>query len=159
MSKITIITAENVYLLFMGNKHNIKKFADHLNDLGTKYQFIYEKINIPCANLIHKYISSNYSDYQTSYIFTNDSVETSQCYALINSHYSDMYVIYTIENNNKKFVLSYPEFSLGDELDPEKIVKEWLGKNDLNNKVRCKLYDPINITGKNNDILVLGVLI
>jgi hypothetical protein len=61
--------------------------------------------------------------------------------------------------NEKYFELTYPDITLGTEEDAGALVKRWLKSNNLNEMIKQMIVRPVNIVGKDNEILVFTAFV
>lgn len=104
-------------------------------------------------------------EHQSRFVIPADGVESAQsfAYADINSgdknNIDDLKMLLLIKETDGHYELTYPEISLGLEEDAGALVSRWLKTNDLNEIIKQIIVRPINIVGKDNEILVFTAFI
>ena len=124
---------------------------------GTEYR--------PTAQIIEQYMR---------YVNPGEGVESAQSYAYADIIGTDtftkvikhtdkydmkMLVMIREVENEKHFELTYPEITLGSEEDAGALVSRWLKSKNLNEMIKQMIVRPVNIVGKDNEILVFTAFV
>ncbi len=165
ISAVIEIYAESIYFVIYGKyaelidiRSDINRYYE-ANNLNKKMLIL--KMNSPVINICdNKYdMSGNICNNDNGFeIVLNTSLESVQCSVYAGCGVKDaksMYVLMTIEKKDNRFVLSYPEFELTDDIYPEELIyrefKKICPKYAKHIKRNTHLMD---IAGDEDDILV-----
>ena len=165
----TLITADYLYLIFVGSEQKITDLCSKLVDSI----YIKHKINIPCAeilytntiyNILHNdtlNISDDKKNIYKKYVIIGEGVEVAHCltYADILSNnlsfdINELEMMLKINNMNTHFELSFPILQLDKEENPEILISRWLKLHNIDNIITELIIRPINIVNNQHDILV-----
>lgn len=173
----TIIAADFMYLIIIGNQHIITKITNHINTHITNYNnhklCIQINIDTPCSNTLDKKqlsnIIDNNSDFNfefsnSKYAIIEEGVETAQCLTFADfsnnvCNISKYQIIMFINDHNSHFSLSFPILNLDEEVNPDDLITKWFKDNNLSNIINHMNIKPINIVGNQHDILVFSVYV
>lgn len=156
-SDVTVITADFMYIVIIGEYNKIINIINLLNSNNTNIKYIENKIDIPCAeinkDIIHKHFNNN------KYIVYSEGVEQAQTLTYAEGYNKDYKMLMELENSQNQINIKFPKISLSDiddEALPEKLISSWIKKNKLNNIMKNLIIRPVNIVGRDNDILVFA---
>ena len=181
----TIIAADYMYLVLLGNQKNVKIVLDKINSnrINDNIQYILNEIDTPCAELLESATINNILiddvkktqsgknidiDLFKKYITIGDGVETAQCLVYSDAmaydyvrNISNIIMLMTISGtcNDSSYKLGFPILQLDEEENPEKLLAKWLKENDLEKIVKEITIKPVNIVGTEHDILVFTAFI
>jgi hypothetical protein len=183
----TIISADYMYLIFLGNKNIISKIVNKLNiaenNKSTKYKnikiankniYIMTELSNPCIDILETEQIKNILSTNKKYIIMDDGVETAQCLTYADISESDSYnlkrkikinaddlmMIMVLFPSDTHYKLSYPILHLDEEENPDKLVSKWLSDHDISKAdVSVVSIEPVKIVGKEHDILVFSAFV
>lgn len=146
---ITVIevTANIIYLIFVGDEASIEKLIKSLTNNKTDIKYFSIKIDIPIAEKCYEI-----SNELNKQIFIDLGIEVAQCYTYAEGFNKNNYIILTLNNNN---IISYPKIEVKENNNVEKIIYAWLNKNLINIPKSIKeTLKPLTIVGNNDNIIV-----
>jgi hypothetical protein len=185
---ITVITADFMYLVVIGEESKIKSVVDLLNKSSDKFRYIHTEIDTPCADiediLIHqlyrKYpfnydskdsdvklskkekeeqINNHINKLKEKYIVFGEGVESAQTLTYAEGYNKTFHILLEVEENDRDISVGFPKLCLEDEAEPEKLIGEWIKSNSLANIMDKLVIRPVNIVGSDNEILVFAARI
>ena len=154
---ITVITADFMYLVIIGDSNKIINIATLLNINNTNKKYIDIRIDTPCAEINEKIIKKYFSNNKC--ITFSEGVEQAQTLTYAEGYDKYYKMLVELENSSTKINIKFPKISLNDiddEALPEKLISNWIKKNKLNNIMTNLIIRPVNIVGYDNDILVFA---
>ena len=154
---ITVITADFMYLVIIGESNKIINISNLLNTNNINKKYIDILIDTPCAeideNIIKKYFDNK------KYIVFSEGVEQAQTLTYAEGYDKHYKMLLELEDSSDNINIKFPKISLNeidDEALPEKLISNWIKKNKLNNIMKNLIIRPVNIVGYDNDILVFA---
>lgn len=145
---ITVIevTANIIYLIFVGDKASIEKIIKSLTNNKTDIKYFSIKIDTPIAEKCNEL-----SIIQNKQIFIDLGIEVAQCYTYAEGFNKNNYIILTLNDN----IISYPKIEIKENNNVEKIIYAWLNKNLINIPKSIKeTLKPLTMVGNNDNIIV-----
>lgn len=160
------IKANKLFLVIVGQKTVIEQLMNILNKHKNIEKYIITKINQPLAikslelmKEINKIEDDSLLDsYHQKSIIIDDGVEFAQGYVNAEGDYNDnSYILQTLSDNDVYYTLSFIQFILEDDDNPEVIIEDWfkkkIGKVPNSIKKSIKL---ITVAGSKSNILVIS---
>lgn len=166
------IKADKLFLIITGTKNTIEQLINILNkDNKNIEKYIMIPINKPSSQKSIELMKelNNIDDiklldsYTQKPVIIDDGVEYAQGHLnadseLINININNCYIIQTLTEYSNYYSLSFLNFMLVDDDNPENIVENWfkktIGKIPNNIKKKIKF---ITVAGQNSNILVISV--
>ena len=150
------INPEYLYLIILGDKNSIKKIIHDMDnsEMTSDCKYFAIKIDDPLANKCDELLQK--SDEFNKPIIIDDGTETAQCHTYAEGYNKNMYMLATLRENDKYFVLGYPKFDLDESENPEIVVEEWFDKrmkkksSSLKKNMRF-----VTVVGERTNILVM----
>jgi hypothetical protein len=170
-TKISKNTKQLIYI-----KHDISIPCSELMD----QDIVINILKSDAIKRIKKIHGDNYQphshdiDKHIRFVNPGDGVESAQIYAyadisgtdnlskMVNPTNADdlkMLMIIRDKDNEKHFELTYPDITLGSEEDAGTLVSRWLKVHNLNEMIKQMIVRPVNIVGKDNEILVFTAFV
>lgn len=182
--EVTVITADYMYLIIISTYDQLLEIANVLNNDDKKHLIL--DIDQPCANINLRDITTIFSSDDVggsddssdgasketdtlsesiktfrqidpySYIRFREGVECAQTLTFAEGYNRDLNILFQIDRDDDDFYIGLPRLNLEEEIEPEKMITNWIKSNNLSrimNKVSIK---PINIVGNENEILVFA---
>jgi len=148
----TIITADYMYLVFVGNDDLMYKIQSKLNHIAKKTLYIFRNVDLPCVNILDDVAIQNI--FKNNYLVFDEGIETAQCLVYAEYPNPDLVCLYSITKTEINNIISFPILTIDDEENPDKIIGEWLKKHSIDKVISSITIKPIDIVGKEHDILV-----
>jgi|UniRef100_A0A6C0DX50 hypothetical protein len=150
----TIITADYMYLVFVGSEDLIIKIINKLNQNQAHKNtlFISHNIDIPCVNLLDNDTLKNI--FKNNYLSFDEGIETAQCLVYAEYPKQNLMCMFSITKTETNNIISFPVLSIDDEENPDKIIGNWLKKYNIDKVINSITIKPIDIVGGEHDILV-----
>ena len=165
---ITVITADFMYLVILGEHQKICEIVNILNKTDKEYRYISTEIDDPCVKLnndiIKKLFKNNPFNTSTDsddslpdkYIDFCEGVEQAQSLTFAEGYNKNYHIIFETEKKTNNILIRYPKLCLEEETEPEKLIGSWIKKNNLSCTMDKLVIRPVNIVGSKNEILVFA---
>lgn len=180
----TIIAADYMYLIIIGDEKTISKMVSKLNQESKKNnlnkQFIINRIDSPCAEILDgtdvqnilikeakksikeqnniKTVTDTDIDIYKKYIVFDEGVETAQCLTYAEG-YKNNFMLMEIVNENTCHKITFPVLQLDEEVNPDELISTWIVDNNVSDIAKDLTIKPVNIVGTEHDILVFAACI
>ena len=142
-NKATVITADYMYLVFVGSQEILKKISNKLNNIQKKNFYIIHNIDVPCINLVEDKTVLN--TFKNNYLILDEGIEMAQCLVYAEYQKQNVSIMMSISKTEINNVISFPILQIDDEENPEKIISLWLKKYNIDKIIDSITIKPIEL--------------
>lgn len=159
------IKTDTLYFVIIGDKKTIYKMINIINKENPLDNYIMSQLNIPVAKQSIEIMKSTndiedddmLNSLTQKTVLIDDGVEFAQGHIYADGNYNDeSYMIQMLIDNKEHYVLSFPNFLLYEDVNPERIIEDWFKKNfkrvPSDVKKNTKL---VTVAGEKSNILVV----
>ena len=184
----TIIAADYMYLIILGDEKTIGRLVNKLNYDAKKNnlskRFIINNIDVTCAEMLdnediqniltkeakkkikknnkdngeNKTVSDINIDIHKKYVVIDEGIETAQCLTFAEG-YKNYFMLMEIINEPTCYKVSFPILQLDEEVNPDELISDWITDNGVSDIAKDLTVKPVNIVGTDHDILVFAACV